>query len=172
MSVANNNWGELREPRMGLMLHYDASSSDAGALDWLTKDPRCKVSYNWLVLDNAHIHAIAPGDKRAWHAGVCRSSDIRLPYTDANSAFIGIAIAATDGETATEAQMDSTVLLCQSLMLAHRWHRSETWRIVGHDTEAWPRGRKHDPTGSNPEKPVLSVAEVRRRVSHNVGMTG
>jgi N-acetylmuramoyl-L-alanine amidase len=144
------------------MLHYDASMSDAGAVAWLTKDPRCKVSYNWLVLDDGRIVEVAPMGKRAWHAGVCRSSDPkRLPYTDANSAFFGIAIAATDGQRATPAQVTTVAQIVQDCFASQGWTLSETWRIVGHSSEAWPRGRKHDPEGSDPDNPVLSVQAVR-----------
>lgn len=151
-----------REPRLGVMLHYDASASDAGAVEWLLHDPRCKVSYNYLILDNANIVEIAPMTARAWHAGVCKSSDSRLPYKDANSAFYGVAIAATDGDVATEVQVRSVVAICRTFFKSHGWHyATDVWRIVGHETEAWPRGRKHDPTGSNPKHPVLSVLAVR-----------
>ena len=159
--MANYN-AALREPRIGICLHYDASASDKGAVEWLTKDPRCKVSYNLLVLDNANIVEVAPVTARAWHAGVCRSSDHRLPYTDANSALYGIAIAATDGDVATDVQVRSVVALCRTLFQRHGWHyATDVWRIVGHETECWPRGRKHDPTGSDPKHPVLSVLAVR-----------
>lgn len=157
------NWGALMETRCGILLHYDQSGSDAGALDWLTKDPACRVSYNVLILDDGSAHVIAPLDRRAWHAGVCRSSDtVRLPYRDANSALYGVAIAARDGEVATAAQFAGVVEACRHLAKREGWDlRYEPWRIVGHDTEAWPRGRKTDPTGSNRTRPVLSVAAVR-----------
>lgn len=159
-------WGDvLREPRMGVVLHYDASASDAGAVAWLRSDA-CRVSYNWIILDNGAQVTIAPMDARAYHAGVCRSSDPRLPYHDANSAFYGVAIAATDGDLATPLQKQAVVNLCVGLFRRHGWDRqSEGWRIVGHDTEAWPRGRKHDPTGSNPLRPVMSVQEIRNLVA-------
>lgn len=154
------NYNDLTEPRIGIMLHYDDSGSDQGAIDWLTKDPRCRVSYNLLVLDDGRIIEIAPDDKRAWHAGVCRSSDVRLDYKDANSAFWGIAIAARAGERATYIQKHMVSELCRSY-LRRLGSLEETWRIVGHDSEAWPRGRKIDPAGPDPAKPVLSLVEVR-----------
>lgn len=161
------SWGTvLHEPRAGVMLHYDASASDAGAVAWLRDDPRCHVSYNWLILDDGSQITIAPMEARAWHAGVCQSSNPdQLPYKDANSAFYGLAIAATDGQQVTDAQKRAVVRLSTGLFIRHRWNRSgELWRIVGHDTEAWPRGRKHDPTGSTPAHPVMSVAEIRELV--------
>lgn len=161
MNVAN--WNNLKEPRLGVMLHYDASASDRGAVMWLLHDPRCHVSYTWLILDDGTIVTIAPPDARAWHAGICRSSDPeRLPYRDANSAFYGLSLAATAGETATPEAKKAVVDLTRALFGRHGWDtQEETWRVVGHRTEAWPRGRKADPEGSIPGKPVLSVAEVR-----------
>lgn len=161
-----NNWNAPREPRLGVMLHYDASTSDRGAVQWLMHDPRCKVSYNYLVLDNGEVVTVAPVTARAWHAGICRSSDPgRLPYRDANSAFWGVSIAAGSGDVATLAAKVAVARVCTELMLSMGWDLSSTFRIVGHDTEAWPRGRKIDPEGPDPLRPVLSVTEIRRMVA-------
>lgn len=156
------NWNLLREERKGVCLHFDDSASDAGAVEWLTRDPRCKVSYNVLILDSGQIVTIAPIEARAWHAGVCKPSDARLAYADANSALYGIAIAAGVHDRATEAQKRAVAGFCRTLFQRHGWNQAtETWRIVGHDTEAWPRGRKIDPTGMDRAHPVLSVMEIR-----------
>jgi N-acetyl-anhydromuramyl-L-alanine amidase AmpD len=153
---------KLYEARIGVMLHYDASASDAGAVAWLTQDPRCRVSYHGLVLDDGGVVEIAPWHMRAWHAGVCRSSSpYLLRYRDANSAFYGLAAAARDGDVITEAQYGALLRLVVERFQAEGWSLRESWRLVGHDTEAWPRGRKHDPTGSTPEQPVLSVPRMR-----------
>lgn len=160
------NWNMLLHDRVGIMVHYDASKSDKGALAWLTKDPRCAVSYNVLVTDDGESYLIAPLDKRAYHAGVCKSSDPRLKYRDANSGFYGVSITATDGDVCTPAQFDGVVAVCDLLAAREGWDLAkEPWRIVGHNTEAWPRGRKTDPVGSDPKKPVLSVADVRAAFS-------
>lgn len=150
------NYGKLREPRIGIMLHYDGSASDAGAVGWLLFDPRCKVSYNWLVLDDGTVRDIAPMDARAWHAGVCRPSNLYLQYQDANSAFYGIAIAAKPGDKVTTAQQAMVEQLCYAIMKRKGW--TESWRITTHHAEAWPRGRKTDPTG------VMDVEDVRTNV--------
>jgi N-acetyl-anhydromuramyl-L-alanine amidase AmpD len=153
------------------MIHYDASRSDKGAIAWLTADKRCAVSYHLAITDDGTIYQIAPLDKRAYHAGVCVSSDKRLPYRDANSALYGVAITATDGELATPAQFDSVVLACEILAAREGWDLAkEPWRIVGHNTEAHPRGRKLDPIGTNPAKPVLDVAAVRAAFTHTEGI--
>lgn len=143
------------------MLHYDASASDPGAVAWLTRDPRAQVSYQALVLDDGSVVQVAPWDVRAWHAGICRPSAHPLAYHDANSAFYGIAAAARDGDAITEPQYGTILRLVLERFAAHHWPLDHTWRLVGHDAEAWPRGRKHDPTGSDPAHPVLSVARLR-----------
>lgn len=160
----------LREKRLGVMLHYDESGTDEGSMRWF-EDSRCRVSYNFLVLDDGRYVQIAPPTTRAWHAGFCRSSDPeRLPYQDANSAFYGIAVA-TNGKTGcTEAARLTAAWLARWCFEKEGWHRDETWRIVGHDTEAvYPaghakagqRGRKIDPTGPVASHPILSVEDVR-----------
>lgn len=147
------------------MLHYDDSASDKGAVDWLMHDPRCHVSYNMLVLDDGEWVEIAPSTARAWHAGVCRPSVPQFTYKDANSAFYGIAAATNAKQPVAKAQFDAIVGLCRGLFTRHGWDRKETWRITGHDREAWPRWRKIDPTGPNGDRQILSVDAVRAAVS-------
>ena len=154
----------IREPRIGVMLHYDASGSDAGALSWF-KHPECHVSYNWLVLDDGRYAEIAPRNARAWHAGVCYSSNERLNYKDANSAFYGIAIASNEHESVFIQQLLTAAWLAQQCFLTENWDRSNLWRIVGHEDEAFKRGRKKDPTGSDKKRPVMRTEDVRWLVS-------
>lgn len=158
------NWNKCRESRLGIVLHYDDSTSDAGALEWLLKDPRCHVSYNWIISDDGTLTAVAPEDARAWHAGVCRPSSAQLTYRDANSALYGIAIAASGKDHATPAQLDAVAALCRRLFAKHGWAHSETWRITTHSREAWPRGRKVDCEGTRPHDPVLDPDAIRRRL--------
>ena len=141
-SVAN--WGTRREQPVGVMWHYDGSASDVGAVAWLRDDPRCKVSYHKLILDDGLVIQIAPDDMRAWHAGICRPSDTRLRYRDANSALYGLCLAAKPGDTMTEAQKGSLLRETVALFQKHGWPLSETWRLTDHASEAWPRGRKVD----------------------------
>lgn len=156
------NWNRRREPRIGVMAHYDASLSDAGAARFLTSDPSCNVSYNRLVLDAGRAVKITPDDARAWHAGRCRPSEPRLAYRDANSAFYGFAVAATAGDTITAVQRDVLVALCVWAFQRERWSLAETWRITDHAAEAWPRGRKVD---LGTQLVGLSVAIVRAAVA-------
>lgn len=164
--VANGQYNRhLRDERMGVMLHYDASGSDRTSVAWFA-DPRCRVSYNLLVLDGGEYVRIAPDSARAWHAGRCRTSDPdRLPYTDANSAFYGIAIASSGKEAVTPVQLFTVVALCRRYFKQHSWSLHQTWRVVSHRTEAinkdGSRGRKTDPEGADLKNPILSAGHVR-----------
>lgn len=156
----------LREPRQGVMLHYDESSNDAGGLAWFF-DPTCKVSYDFWISRKGTIYRLVPSGRRAWHAGECEPAE-GYHYSDANSAFVGVAIAARHDERVTDAQMQSVVDLCVSLGFNNGWPMHDPHWITGHNAQAWPRGRKTDPEGAYPaekaKNPVLSVAEVRKAV--------
>lgn len=159
--IVGSNWNpSLREDRKGIMLHFDASVSDEGSISWLA-GPDIKVSYNWIVMDSGNIIPIAPENARAWHAGVCRSSDPRLKYHDANSAFYGLSIAATTGDVATVDAKRAVAAMCWHIFQKHGWSLAETWRIVSHRAEAWPRGRKNDPEGPDLAHPVMNTNEIR-----------
>ena len=167
--IRHHSWDdELTEgeERIGVMLHYDASSSDRSGLVWLS-GAEIRVSYNWCVTDAGNIIGIAPETARAWHAGVCKSPDPRLPYRDANSAFYGVSILATSGDVASVEAKRSIVGLCRTYFLRHGWPVEEAWRIVSHRQHAWPwptptkAGRKNDPEGPDLAHPVLSTNEIR-----------
>lgn len=151
-------WGERTEERVGIMAHY-TGGSDYSGLNFLLFDPACRVSYNWLGLDDGTVVSVAPKDARAWHAGVCRRSKHAPAYTDANSAFYGYAIAAMPGDLVTDAQLAMFVQTAAALFREHGWHADDVGsRITDHAAEAWPRGRKVD-TGD-----VLPLDLLRRLV--------
>ena len=171
--IQKQNWNELKEPRIGIMLHYDASYSDKGSVAWLASK-EVTVSYNWIIMDTGNIIPFAPYNMRSWHAGCCKSDDPRLPYRDANSAFYGVSIAATEVDVATRAQKVSVADLCQTLMVRHRWPLTELWRIVSHRSQAvyckghvkaGQRGRKTDPEGPNLARPVMNTNEIRGMIA-------
>lgn len=164
MTNVADNWGKLTGKRLGVMLHYDDSTSDASGIQWLTKDPRCHVSYNFAVRDNGSVVEVAPQEARAWHAGVCHSSRPDLIYQDANSAFYGVAITAKAGDVVSPAQFNGVLALCRKLFRANGWPLTDAWRITTHSAEAWPRGRKVDCEGQG-EKPLLDPAQVRQQLA-------
>ncbi len=151
-------WDELRQPRLGVMLHYTAGTDQSG-VQWLLFDPKCAVSYNKLVLDDGTVVQVAPDDARAYHAGVCRSDGIVPKYEDANSAFYGVAIAAEQGDTVTPAQFEMVMYACVGYFRANNWPAEQvTLRLTDHAAQAWPRGRKVDTRG------VLSLEAMQDAV--------
>lgn len=163
------NAGPLEEPRIGVMLHY-SEGSFRGTAEWCRtgkpKNPN-PVSYNALVGPAGQRDVIVPWHLRAWHGGKCRPSDpARMPYTDANSAFEGIALSGgPQFGPPTPRQIAAVVLLIRERFAANGWDRRETWRISSHDAEAWPRGRKSDITGPNKAKPWLDLTHIRNEVA-------
>ena len=157
----------LAAPRGGIMLHYDDSSSDRGALEWF-QDPRCSNGYTWLVLDDGRVVELADPGMRTPHAGPCLTPN-------ANSHFYGIAAATNGSVCVTAQQSDSIARLCVAVSRFHSWHDP---RIVGHDEQAvWTSaytarralwgttGRKVDPTGRRSDGvPVLDVRAMKQTV--------
>lgn len=155
--------------RRGIMIHFDDSSNDASAEEWFA-DKRCHVSYNRLYLDNGDVVQITPTmEHAAWHAGVCLTAN-------ANRVFYGLA-AATDTKTpVTAKQLESIAHDCAALFVLNRWPATDvTARIVGHEDEACDAhgklGRKIDPTGLHPDRPILSKVAIRHRVLELLGAT-
>lgn len=161
------NWNRVRGDRIGVMMHYDDSSNDKSSIEWLTKDERCHVSYNTVILDDGTLVEIAPINARAWHAGVCQPSSKKLKYKDANSAFYGFALAADGDDDATPEQIEAAATEIARLFKQNNWPCNELWRITDHESEAWPRGRKIDVYGDRKtrKKPVLDLSVLRTRVS-------
>lgn len=161
-------WGAVTKPRMGVMLHYSAGT-DVSGVEWLLFDPRCQVSYNWLVLDDGTVVNVAPKEARAWHAGDCRPSDAVYDYHDANSSFYGLAIAAEDGDVTTPIQFDTVVQMVTGLFREHHWPADQVRaRLTDHAAEAWPRGRKHDTNTVLPLRDV-QTAVIGHLIADEVG---
>jgi len=156
------------EKVQGILLHFDDSSNDVSSLQWF-RDPKCRVSYNRLYFDDGKVAQITSSmEQCAWHAGKCRPSNDNFTYKGANSAFYGLAIAADDNDVVTPKQLASLAADCVAVFQFHGWTKKDLWRITGHDAEAWTRGRKVDPTGTNPHEPVLRVQAVRDLVEQKL----
>lgn len=162
---------QLRQDRMGVMLHYDGSGSDRGGVSWF-KHEDCRVSYNWLVLDDGTYVEIAPPSARAWHAGRCSPSNPgQLDYDDANSAFYGIAAATNDRVDVTPLQLLTIAYLTRRCFHMEGWPIGEDFRVVGHSSEAvnrdGSRGRKVDPEGpewwaGDSKNPIFTPDDVKQ----------
>jgi N-acetyl-anhydromuramyl-L-alanine amidase AmpD len=173
-----NFHADLREPRIGCMVHYSAGDFNS-TVSWVC-DPTSKVSYHVVIAGDGAAVQLVPWDARAWHAGLCKPSRDSRSYEDANSAFYGIALSGGPAfGRPTDAQEQTLNSILWDRFAEHHWPVSEWWRIVGHDTEAvhtkasapehpklWgKRGRKADPTGDShgygPLNPWLSLEGVR-----------
>lgn len=163
--IRNEQYGAVREPRLGVMLHYDESSSDASAVAWF-KHPECRVSYHFLVLDDGSFVEIAPLDRAAYHAGECRPSSSKFEYGHANSAFYGVSIATNTQTSATVPSVLTMTALVRELFVREGWSLLETWRITGHSDEAWPRGRRIDPEGRDKARPIVPIQDVRTMLAY------
>lgn len=155
---------ELRAPRVGVCLHYDGSSSDAGGLSWLL-GVDVHASYNLYVKDDGSWGIIAPLHLPAWHAGKSRSSDPeRLPYPNnmANHGLYGLAVLTNGQVDVTPPQLLTAAWLTARLFAKHGWSRTdELYRVTTHSAEAWKRGRKTDPEGGDLRNPIMSADDVR-----------
>lgn len=160
---------DLREPRIGCALHYPECDFNT-AVSWCCtpKGPTNDnpVSYHVIIAGDGAAVQLVPWDARAWHMGVCKPSRESRSYEDANSAFYGIALAGGPAfGPPTSAQEQTLNSILWDRFQEHGWPVQEWWRIVGHDSEAAPPGRKHDPTGDShgygPAHPWLSLDGVR-----------
>lgn len=127
------------QPVTMLVLHYTGTRTTAEALALLTS-PAAKVSSHYLVEESGAIHALAPEERRAWHAGLSCWRGV----TDVNAASIGIEIANPGHEWGYRpfpaAQMEALIPLCRDIIGRHA---IPPRNVVGHSDIA-PL-RKQDP---------------------------
>lgn len=71
-----------------IILHADASPSEAGTLSWL-QSSQSKVSYHVLVGRDGTAYQCVPYDRRAWHAGKGSWEGIK----DVNAVSVGLSYA-------------------------------------------------------------------------------
>lgn len=161
----------LRAPRQRIMIHFDDSGNDASGENWFM-DPRCGVSYNRWYGDAGRIVSIADDDWAAWHAGKCLT-------LEANSVYWGQAAATNATIPATQRCVDTMIEDSVRFFYLMKWPAVDVERrIIGHDREAifnkkdnptrpdlWGKlGRRIDPTGFNPQRPIIDLKAYRRTV--------
>lgn len=176
LSAACHGGARIVTP-VGAMVHFDDSASDASGEGWF-RSPDCKNGYNRYYLDDGSVVQLTPSMlEAARHAGRCQQKN-------ANSSFYGLAIAAKDGDVVKAPQWRSLVVDLVSLARFHGWRPENVaaW-LFGHDEQAvfteaefpknpekWGKlGRKVDPTGTRPDRPVLSMAQLRLEVKTHLG---
>jgi hypothetical protein len=188
--VVSDDQGECpRERRIGVMIHFDDSSSDTSADGWF-RAKGFRLNYNRAYHDNGtrirltrRMSLIAP------HAGVClREEGLRdatlggttFRYGQANAGYYGLAITAGLHDVVADRQFAAIAEDAAVICRYHGWPAAEVERrIVGHNEKAicnprdepnLPRlwgflGRKVDPIGTDPNHPVLSLASLRAAVA-------
>lgn len=184
IKLAARNYAGVVEykDRVGVMWHFDASKTDKGALNWFS-DPSFLLSYNRAYTDSGNRIGLTPRiENRAYHAGTTRE-DARVH--GGNTAFYGLCVTAGDGDVATPLQYAAIVVDTAVIARYHQLRGDKGWEtdnidywLTGHEEwaiygpkdtprkELWGKlGRKHDPTGSDLSKPVLSLAEGRLTVA-------
>lgn len=157
------------EKRVGVCWHYDGSRTDAGAENWFD-DPAFKLSYGRAYTDGGRRIRLTPSiTNRAYHMGKCRT-DARVK--GANGAFYGLCITAGAGQQATAAQFEAICRDTADIARYHQQRGDKGWELsnigywlTGHEVWATPKGRKIDPTGADPDRPVLSLVRGRIRVA-------
>lgn len=85
-----------------IVLHADASPTEAATLDWLSK-PLSQASYHVFVGRDGTAYRLVDDERRAWHAG----KSAYPGYKDVNSQSLGLSFANRhdDTEALTPAQM-------------------------------------------------------------------
>jgi hypothetical protein len=185
--LATSNYGGPVSPqeRRGVMWHYDASKTDNGAENWF-RSPAFKLSYTRAYTDGGRRIQLAPIDRAAYHAGVCKTT---TQVRSANRAFYGLCVTAGDrhplnAETKAVVTPEQFLAIVEDTALIAGWHqtqghdwwttdRIDDW-LTGHNEWAvYPTthalagqfGRKVDPRGTDPKYEVLPINSGRQAVA-------
>ncbi len=127
---------DLRRPNL-VVIHFTEQHSVQQSLDTLrSANSGGKVSAHYLIGADGTRYQLVSDERRAWHAGAGSWG----PFTDLNSASIGIELD-NDGQSPfAEAQVQSLLLLLEDLCTRLHIPRSQ---IIGHQDLA--PTRKPDP---------------------------
>lgn len=157
--IASPNFSKRVKPVSAVIVHYTASLSIDGTIDWF-KRSESQVSAHYVVGRDGRTVQMVADEHVAWHAG--RSSmRPNLPDGDpakepnVNAFSIGIELVGTADSGFTDRQLGSLYELLQ--MLAVRY-RIPPERVVGHSTIA--PGRKIDPEGYDHQFPWAKTREM------------
>lgn len=131
--VGTTNFG-MRKPNF-VIIHHTAQNSCSQTLKTFTL-PRTQVSAHYVICKDGIIHHMLNDYLRAWHAGSSKWGNL----TDVNSASIGIEIDNNGFEAFTDSQLNSLLLLLDTLK---RKYTIPAANFIGHGDIA--PGRKVDP---------------------------
>lgn len=127
---ATPNKGGVIKPSC-LVMHYTASSSEAGAISWLC-NPAAKASAHLVLGEGGSVTQLVPFNRRAWHAGPSSWGGRK----DVNSFSIGIEMVNAGmlvkrGDGAWIEALSKKVVPNKGLVLAA--HKNGRTGIVGWD---------------------------------------
>lgn len=129
-----------------IVLHYTGMQTGAAALERMC-DPEAKVSAHYMIEEDGRVFALAPEERRAWHAGVSFWKGER----DINAVSIGVELVNPGHEHGyrdfPERQIEALIGLLGAIR--GRWTIPNS-RILGHSDVA--PGRKVDPGEKFPWK--------------------
>jgi N-acetylmuramoyl-L-alanine amidase len=133
------NFNARTAPPDMIVLHYTGMPTGEAALARLC-DPEAKVSAHYLVEEDGRIFALAPEERRAWHAGV----SFWRGETDINGASIGVEIVNPGHEFGYRPFPAVQIAAVTELLgdIRSRWTIPDA-RILGHSDVA--PNRKQDP---------------------------
>jgi len=139
IAAPSPNFNARTAPPDMIVLHYTGMPTGEAALARLC-DPEAKVSAHYLVEEDGRIFALAPEERRAWHAGV----SFWRGETDINGASIGIEIVNPGHEFGYRPFPAVQVAAVTELLgdIRARWTIPDA-RILGHSDVA--PDRKEDP---------------------------
>ncbi len=139
IAAPSPNFDARRSAPDMIILHYTGMTDGAAALARLT-DPAARVSAHYLVEEDGRVFALAPEDRRAWHAG----RSYWRGETDINARSIGVEIVNPGHEFGYRpfpaVQIAAVVDLLSDIR--ERWPVPDDL-ILGHSDVA--PGRKSDP---------------------------
>lgn len=131
----------LRKPNL-VIIHHTAQNSCEQTLQTFTK-PQSQVSAHYVICKDGVVHHMLNDYLRAWHGGVGRWGSV----TDLNSASIGIEIDNNGFEPFTEPQINSLLVLLDTLKTKYTIPPAN---FIGHSDVA--PTRKVDPNVTFPWK--------------------
>lgn len=127
-----NIGGKIKDHKY-IIIHFTASSTASGAIEWML-NPSAKVSAHLHLGRDGEIVQLVPFNIVAWHAGQSSWKGV----TGINSYSVGIECQNTGTQEYPQAQLDQLVLICKALVSKYGFIE-----ILGHSDIA--PGRKTDP---------------------------
>lgn len=139
IAAPSPNFDNRRSPPDMIVLHYTGMKTGEEALARMC-DPDAKVSAHYMIEEDGRLFALAPEERRAWHAG----KSFWKGETDINAVSIGVELVNPGHEWGYRAFPDAQIEALIALLgdIRERWDIPDS-RILGHSDVA--PSRKEDP---------------------------